>query len=91
MLARVDVAGILIDEKPRICLKAIKGEDPGKPFSLANVYTARSWIDRAEAERMLDVYLGALAIKNTVYKWKRPDFVCWPTTITASAVEGVGP
>lgn len=83
-LAQVDAFGIVIDAEAR---SLIPGEDPGRAFVFADIYTARPWINRAEAASMLDVYLAIIGVNNAVYKWKRPEFFVWPTTITAEVVE----
>ena len=63
-----------------------KGEDPGRDYVFANIFTRRNWIDRAEAERMLDAYLAILGIRGSVYQWKRPTLIVMPTTITKGQI-----
>lgn len=80
ILAEVDARGVVIGGEPTTVRRA---RHPGRDFSLADVYSREPWIDRAEAERMLDVYLGVLGLRGCVYKWKRPSLVVWPVTTAA--------
>lgn len=46
---------------------------------IPNIYTSAARINRAEAERMLDVYLDDLGVKgHKKYCWKLPRFVAIP-------------
>ncbi len=56
------------------------------PPVLADVYTRRSWIDKAEAERMFDMYLSTIGVRRAVYKWKRTSITSWPVTSGLAAV-----
>lgn len=83
LMERLDALGYAMDHSPKITRRS---RDPGRDFALANVYTRRAWIDRAEAERMLDHYLAALGMHECVYKWKGSRFIAWPTTLDADAI-----
>jgi hypothetical protein len=86
VLRQLDERGYVIDREPKIMRRS---GHPGREFGLANVYTSRAWINRAEAERMIDVYLAALGIRNASYKWKGSRFFAWPTTLNADGIAGV--
>ena len=83
LLRKLDATGHVIDHEPKT---ERRSRDPGRAFGLANVYTRSAWIDRAEAERMLDHYLAALGMRGCVYKWKGSRFIAWPTTLDAEAI-----
>lgn len=83
LMEKVDASGYAMDHSPK---RARRSRDPGRDFALANVYTRRAWMDRAEAERMLDHYLKALGMRGCVYKWKGSRFIAWPTTIDADVI-----
>lgn len=84
LLEKLDASGHVVDHAPPQSFR--RGEDPGRDFALANVYTNCAWIDRAEAERMLTSYLAALGMRDCVYKWKGSRFFAWPTTLDADAI-----
>lgn len=66
-----------------------KGEHPGRDYVFADIHTRQPWIDRAEAERMMDAYLAILGVKACVYQWKHPRLIVMPTTFTQEAVRDV--
>jgi len=67
-----------------------RGRDPGRRYAVADVYTKAPWIDRAEAERMLDAYLGVLGLRQCRYKWKRPSLISMPITLPVHPAAGGG-
>lgn len=83
LLEKVDALGHVVDHAPK---SVWRGKNPGHDFAFANVFTRNSWIDRAEAECMLDSYLSALGVRNAAYKWKGSRFMVWPTTLDADAI-----
>jgi hypothetical protein len=75
-----------LDDQPVVVLQHQPGTKPRPDrdgYGLAEVYTRQPWIDKAEAQRMLDVYLGAMGIRDCHYKWKRPALVAMPITVAA--------
>ncbi len=78
LLARLDMEGFVVDHEP------LPGKNPGRLFSLSNVYTKEEWLDRAEAIRMMDFYLAKINIRGVTYKWNRPEFVAMPVTVGSS-------
>jgi|SRR5271170_5128329 len=83
LLEKLDGAGYVVDHDPKTTRR---GGEPGRDFALANVYTKSSWIDRAEAERMIEYYLAALGMRDCKCKWKGSRFMVWPTTLDADAI-----
>jgi hypothetical protein len=45
---------------------------------MPNIYTTREYIDRTEAERMLNVFLRSLGYNSVQYKWIRPMIIITP-------------
>lgn len=84
LLQQLDSDGYVVGSAPRTTRR---GRDPGRAFALADVYTKAAWVDRAEAERMLDHYLGVIGLRGCRYKWKRPAFVSTPVTIPMDDAE----
>ena len=44
-----------------------------------SIYTAREYIDRAEAERMIASFMRTLGFAVCRFKWRRPKFTMVPT------------
>lgn len=86
LLEKLDAVGYVVDQEPRGS-RGGRG-DPGRGYALANVYTRSAWMDRGEAERMLDAYLAAIGVRGSVYKWKGSSFTAWPTTLDADSIRG---
>ena len=84
LLRTIDVNGFAVSCAPKTTRR---GRDPGRDFAIADVYTKVPWIDRAEAERMLDHYLSTLGLRGCRYKWKLPGLVAMPITIPMDDAE----
>lgn len=63
-----------LDEGERFVSPDVSGADEGVPA----IYTAAEWIDRAEAERMLEFLMATLGYKDVRFQWSRPKFVFSP-------------
>ncbi len=74
----MDAEGIVVEDDP------VTIANPGEGYVLSNVYTKIDWIDRAEAERMLDVYLAKVGFTSVHYRWEKPEHLIIPVTVGTS-------
>ena len=86
ILRQLDHQPVVLHVQPSVmpteCLGTVSYlREPG--YGMSDVYTSKSWIDRAEAERMMDAYLAAIGVRHCSYKWKRPSVVSTPITVAA--------
>lgn len=81
VLEQLDRDGMAVDAK--LDCKALARSKSGdrNQFALSGVYTAKEWINRAEAERMITYYLGLFGVKDAKYTWIRPSFFCHPVSV----------
>jgi len=74
-----------LDEQERMLASLSRNEMVYNTGSLT-VYTRNDWINRAEAERMISLYLTTENIWYPKFVWKRPTHIISPVTILPKGI-----